>query len=166
MKNDEIGTVVTLPPADPVLLDAARTLATGVQVARRIEDSADRARRARAHAKRGKKCEARRGARRQLRRLLRVLHDRQVHVLSRGILPEDHHTLAANLQAIDRALEEFLASRRPGKASLTRPLAPPGIAQPARATSKQRARATSTRSAATRVRVVAEPSELAGGPAQ
>jgi hypothetical protein len=113
----EVNTLVALAPPIPIMAPAD-ALAAGVEAARRIEESADRIRRARAHAKRARKSEARRSTRRQLRRLLRTLHARQQAVLSQGILPEDHHTLAAHLHAIDRALEEFLLSRRPKKGGL------------------------------------------------
>lgn len=109
----ETASVVSLAP--PATSDA---LAAGVEAARRIEESTDRIRRARAHAKRARSSDVRESTRRQLRRLLRALHGRQEAVLSQGIAPEEHHALVAHLHAVDLALDEFLATERLRKGTL------------------------------------------------
>ena len=70
----EVTTLVALAPPITLSPGSPETFAAGVEAARRIEESADRVRRARAHAKRAKKSLARKAARKQLRRLLRSLH--------------------------------------------------------------------------------------------
>lgn len=93
---------------------AANPLVAGMEVARRLEASADLAERARRYAKRGKKGDARRRARRQLKKLVGVLRDTQESVLSAGVTAEARAEQEQTLDTLDDTLRQFL-DRKPKK---------------------------------------------------